>query len=75
MRKSYDFSQARKNPYARKLKKQVTIRLDDAVLDYFKHLGAKTEMPWQTLVNLYLRECANERKELRLQWEPSRSSS
>ena len=75
MRKSYDFSQARKNPYARKLKKQVSIRLDDAVLDYFKHLGAKTEMPWQTLVNLYLRECASERKELRLQWEPSRSSS
>ena len=63
MRKSYDFSQARKNPYARKLKKQVSIRLDDAVVDYFKHLGAKTEMPWQTLVNLYLRECANERKE------------
>jgi uncharacterized protein (DUF4415 family) len=72
MRKSYDFSRGQKNPYARKLKKQVTIRLDDAVLAYFKQLGAKTEMPWQTLVNLYLRECASSRKELRFEWRPAK---
>lgn len=73
MRKQYDFSQGEKNPYARKLKKQVTMRLDEAVLDYFKQLGARTEMPWQTLVNLYLRECAAQRKELHLQWRPAKA--
>ena len=75
MRKHYDFSQGQKNTYARKLKKQVTIRLDDAVLDYFKQLGERTEMPWQTLVNLYLKECASQRKELELRWKPARRNS
>lgn len=68
MRKHYDFSKARKNPYAKRLKKQVTIRLDEPTLTYFKDLGERLGMPYQTLINMYLRDCAQARKELRLQW-------
>jgi len=68
MRKHYDFSKARKNPYAKRLKKQVTIRLDEPTLTYFKDLGERVGMPYQTLINMYLRDCAQARKELRLQW-------
>jgi uncharacterized protein (DUF4415 family) len=68
MRKHYDFSKARKNPYAKRLKKQVTIRLDEPTLAYFKDLGERVGMPYQTLINMYLRDCAEARKELRLQW-------
>jgi predicted DNA binding CopG/RHH family protein len=68
MRKHYDFSKARKNPYAKRLKKQVTIRLDERTLAYFKDLGEKVGLPYQTLINMYLRDCAEARKELRLQW-------
>jgi len=55
MRKKYDFSKARRNPYAKALKKQVTIRLDEDTLAYFKALADETEIPYQTLINLYLR--------------------
>jgi uncharacterized protein (DUF4415 family) len=68
MRKHYDFSKARKNPYAKRLKKQVTIRLDERTLAYFKDLGERVGLPYQTLINMYLRDCAEARKELRLQW-------
>ncbi len=68
MRKHYDFSKARKNPYAKRLKKQVTIRLDEPTLAYFKDLGERVGMPYQTLINMYLRDCAETRKELRLLW-------
>jgi uncharacterized protein (DUF4415 family) len=71
MRKHYDFSKARRNPYAKRLKKQVTIRLDAPTLAYFKALGERLGMPYQTLINMYLRDCAEGRKELRLQWRPS----
>jgi uncharacterized protein (DUF4415 family) len=71
MRKHYDFSKARRNPYARRLKKQVTIRLDEQTLAYFKGLAERTGMPYQTLINLYLRDCAEQRRELRLQWRAS----
>jgi uncharacterized protein (DUF4415 family) len=68
MRKSYDFSKARPNPYAKRLKKQVTIRLDEETVEYFKSLAEGMSIPYQTLINLYLRECAASRKELRLEW-------
>jgi predicted DNA binding CopG/RHH family protein len=68
MRKHYDFSKARRNPYARRLKKQVTIRLDEPTLTYFKDLAERVGMPYQTLINMYLRDCAENRKQLRLQW-------
>lgn len=71
MRTSYDFSNARRNPYARRLKKQVTIRLDVATLAYFKALADDTGIPYQTLLNLYLRECAASRKKLKLDWKPA----
>ena len=68
MRKSYDFSKARRNPYAKKLKKQVTIRLDVETLEYFKNLSGETGIPYQTLINLYLRECAEAKKKLSMRW-------
>ena len=76
MRKSYDFSNAKPNPYAKLLKGQVTIRLNEPTLGYFKKLSQEMAIPYQTLINLYLRECAATQKHLRLAWEmPKRSKS
>ena len=72
MREHYDFSKARPNPYARLLKKQVTLRLDEPVLGYFKDLAQEMAIPYQTLINLYLRDCASSKKQLRLTWQPSK---
>lgn len=71
MRDNYDFSKARKNPYAKLLKKPVTIRLDEDTVDYFKQLAADSEVPYQTLINLYLRDCATSKKRLKLTWKAS----
>jgi len=71
MKKEYDFSRARRNPYARRLKRQVTIRLDDGTIEYFKGLAEETGIPYQTLINLYLRECAVSRKKLSMGWKPA----
>lgn len=68
MRKTYDFSAARRNPYAARLKRQITIRLDAEVVAYFNELSTETGIPYQTLINLYLRECAASRKRLSLAW-------
>ena len=57
MRKDYDFSNARKNPYASQLKRQVTIRLDEESIGYFKALSEEVGIPYQSLINLYLRDC------------------
>lgn len=70
MREEYDFSKARRNPYARRFKKQVTIRLDGDTIDYFKDMTAETGIPYQTLINLYLRDCATNRKKLSIRWRP-----
>jgi predicted DNA binding CopG/RHH family protein len=69
MRKSYDFSKAKRNPYAKRLKKQITIRLDEQTLQYFKDLAAETEIPYQTLINLYLGECARAKKRPSMRWK------
>jgi uncharacterized protein (DUF4415 family) len=69
MRKYYDFSKARRNPYASRLKKQVTIRLDGETLAYFRELAAQTEIPYQTLINHFLRECARARKRPSMRWQ------
>lgn len=69
MRKEYDFSKARKNPYASLLKKQVTIRLDEGTITYFKELAADAGIPYQTLINLYLRDCAASRRRLSMEWK------
>jgi len=71
MKTAYDFSKARRNPYARRLKQQVTIRLDVSTLAYFKALADETGIPYQTLLNLYLRDCAASRKKLKLDWKPA----
>jgi uncharacterized protein (DUF4415 family) len=72
MRREYDFSKARRNPYATRLKQSVTIRLDAAAVAYFKDLAAELEIPYQTLINLYLRDCAANGRKLALKWKPSR---
>jgi len=75
MRAEYDFSKAKRNPYARRLKRRVTIRLDGPTVEYFKKLAADTGIPYQTLINLYLRDCAESKRELNLDWRPEGSSS
>jgi predicted DNA binding CopG/RHH family protein len=69
MRKRYDFTKARLNPYAKRLKKQITIRLDEETLAYFKTLAEDAEIPYQTLINFYLRECAKTRKRPSMRWK------
>jgi uncharacterized protein (DUF4415 family) len=69
MRKEYNFSNARKNPYASQLKKQVTIRLDEESIGYFKALSEEVGIPYQSLINLYLRDCAASHRKLNLNWK------
>ncbi len=68
MRPEYDFSEARKNPYAKRLKKQITIRLDQTTIAYFKGLAEDSGIPYQTLINLYLRDCAAKKRRLSMAW-------
>ncbi len=68
MRKEYDFSQSIKNPYAKQLKKQVTLRLGIDVINYFKKQAEDTGVPYQNLINLYLQDCAQSKKKLKLKW-------
>jgi uncharacterized protein (DUF4415 family) len=69
MRKEYDFSKARKNPYAAQLKKQITIRLDEDSIGYFKSISEEVGIPYQSLINLYLRDCAVHNRKLDLRWK------
>jgi predicted DNA binding CopG/RHH family protein len=71
MRKEYDFSKARRNPYAKRLKKQITIRLDQPTIEYFKGVAEASGIPYQTLINLYLRDCAQKSRKLSLEWRAS----
>ena len=68
MKKEYDFSKAKRNPFASRLKRQLTIRLDQTTIAYFKELSEETSIPYQTLINLYLRECAATNKKLTMKW-------
>lgn len=68
MRDEYDFSNAAKNPYAKKLKKQITINVDSDTIDYFKAQSESCGIPYQTLINLYLSDCAISKKQLKLSW-------
>lgn len=68
MRSEYDFSQSRKNTYANQLKRQITIRLDAMAVDYFKEMAAELGMPCQNLANLFLRDCAIEKRRPVVQW-------
>ena len=68
MREEYDFSQGEKNPYAKKLKKQMTIRIDEDVIDYFKALSDEMGIPCQSLIILYLKDCAANQRKLSMSW-------
>lgn len=65
MKKNYDFSNSKPNPYAKRLKQQVTILLDKDSIAYFKQLAGEVGVPYQILINLYLKECAQEEKRIR----------
>ena len=65
MKKEYDFSTAQKNPYASKIKKQITININEDVLEYFKNMSKRTGIPYQNLINLYLLDCVNNKKTLK----------
>lgn len=67
-RVEYDFSEAKQNPYSKRLKKQVTIRLDVDTIDYFKGVAEKTGIPYQSLINMYLADCAENQREPELNW-------
>ena len=68
MRSEYDFSKARKNPYTKKLKKQITINLDVDTIAYFKAQSDHSGIPYQTLINLYLADCVANKRQLRTTW-------
>jgi uncharacterized protein (DUF4415 family) len=70
MKKEYDFSKmkSRKNPYASRLKRQVTIRMGEDVIAYFKNLSEDLGIPYQTLINLYLRDCMERQRKPDLSW-------
>ena len=68
MRAEYDFSKSRKNPYARLLKRQITIRLDNSSVEYFKEMAAELGMPYQNLINLFLRDCAAHKRRPAIAW-------
>lgn len=69
MKKEYDFSKSIRNPYTKKLKKQISIRLEKDTIDYFKKLASETDIPYQNLMNLYLRECAEKKIKPNIHWE------
>ena len=71
MKAHYDFTNAKKNPYAKRLKRQITIRLDAPTIEYFRSLAAEAGIPYQALINLYLRDCAAHRRRLAIRWKPA----
>ncbi len=69
MREEYDFSKSKKNPYAAQLKKPVTVKLDEDSIAYFKTIAEEMGMPYQSVINLYLRDCAASHRKLSFSWE------
>ena len=71
MREEYDIKSLnpRRNPYARKLKQQITINLDNNVVDYFKEMAVSYGIPYQTLINLYLSDCVSNKKKPDISWK------
>ena len=64
MKSEYDFSKGNKNPYAKSLKKQITINISEEVLEYFKEMSEKTSIPYQSLINFYLLDCVKNKKKI-----------
>jgi len=71
MREEYDIEtlNPRKNPYAKRLKRQVTINLDNSIVEYFKKLSESNGIPYQTLINLYLIDCVNKKRSIDISWK------
>ena len=71
MKKEYDLSKlkSRKNPYASKLKKSITMRLSEDVLSYFKSMSEESGIPYQSLINLYLRDCVLNNRKIDISWQ------
>jgi len=69
MRKEYDFSQSVENPYAEKVKKQISINIEVDTIEYFKTLAKKVGIPYQNLINSYLSDCAKKHIEPTVQWQ------
>ncbi|MDH3527757.1 MAG: BrnA antitoxin family protein [Gammaproteobacteria bacterium] len=68
MKDNYDFSKSKRNPYAKRLKKQITIRIDEDTIAYFKEMAEEKGIPYQSLINLYLRDCAEVHRKLKIKW-------
>jgi len=68
MRDNYDFSDSIRNPYVKKTKKQITIRLDEDTILFFKQMAEDKGIPYQSLINLYLRDCAQQKRDLQMSW-------
>jgi len=69
MKKEYDFSDSIKNPYIKKLKKQISIRIEKETVEYFKKLASEIDIPYQNLMNMYLRECAQNNFKPNIRWQ------
>lgn len=69
MGEEYDFSKGKRNSYVKKLKKQITINIDSETIDYFKEQSEDSGIPYQTLINLYLTDCAVQKKQLQMSWK------
>jgi uncharacterized protein (DUF4415 family) len=68
MKKEYDFSKSSSNPYIKKLKKQISIRIENDTVEYFKKLASETDISYQNLINMYLRECAEKNRKPNIHW-------
>ena len=68
MRKEYDFSKSRRNPYSKVLKRQITIRIEEETINYFKKLASESGIPYQNLINMFLRDCAQSHKKPLFKW-------
>lgn len=69
MREEYNFTNAKRNPYTKKEKQQITINLDREVIDYFRSQSSTSGIPYQTLINLYLSDCVNSKRQLQMSWK------
>ncbi len=70
MKEEYDIKNLnpRKNPYAKILKKQITINIDENTIDFFKNQSSSSGIPYQTLINLYLSDCASNNRKVNISW-------
>lgn len=69
MRKNYDFSKGKVNPYSKRVKKSINIRVDEQVLEYFQRMAEKEGVAYQTLINSFLVDCAKKKKQMHVEWE------